>query len=244
VLPLELVGEVVDEAVVEVLTTQVGVSGSRLDLEDTLLDGQERDIECTTSKIEDEDVALTLGLLVKTVGNGSGCGLVDNAEDVEASNETSILGSLTLRVVEVGRDCDDGIVDSATEVGLSGLPHLDEDHGGDLLGCEGLLLALELNLDDRLAGLIDDLEGEVLHIGLNLSIGELASDQTLSIEDCVDRVHGNLVLRGVTDEALCVGEGNERRCCSVTLVVGNDFDAVIAEDTNARVRCTEIDTNC
>jgi hypothetical protein len=236
VLALELVGEVVDETVVKVLATQVGVSGSRLDLEDTLLDGQERDIECTTSKIEDEDVALTLSLLIKTVGNGSGCGLVDDTEDVEASNETSVLGSLTLRVVEVGRDCDDGVVDGAAEVGLSGLPHLDEDHGGDLLRCEGLLLALELDLDDGLAGLVDDLEGEVLHIGLYLSIGEL--------EDCVDRIHGDLVLRGVTNEALCVGEGNERGCCAVTLIVGNDFDAVIAEDTNARVRCTEINTNC
>jgi hypothetical protein len=38
---------VVDESVVEVLTTQVGVTGSGLDLEDTLLNGEERDIECT-----------------------------------------------------------------------------------------------------------------------------------------------------------------------------------------------------
>lgn len=234
-LPLELVGEVVDKAVVEVLTTQVGVSGSRLDLEDTLLNGQKRDIECTTSKIEDEDVALTLSLLVKTVGDGSSGGLVDDTEDVEAGNESSILGSLTLRVVEVGRDCDDGVVDCATEVGLGCLPHLNEDHGGDLLRCESLLLALELDLDDRLASLLDDLEGEVLHVGLNLSIGELASDKTLSIEDCVDRVHGDLVLRRVTDEALCVGEGNERGCCAVTLVIGNDFNAVIAEDANTAV---------
>ena len=45
-----------------------------LDLEDTLLDGEERDIESTTTKIEDEDVALTLDLLVKTVSDGSSSG--------------------------------------------------------------------------------------------------------------------------------------------------------------------------
>ena len=102
VLAFELINEVVDETVVEVLTTQVSVTGSRLDLEDTLLNSQERDIESTTTEIEDEDVALTLSLLVKTVGNGSSSGLVDDTEDVEAGDETSILGGLTLRVVEVG----------------------------------------------------------------------------------------------------------------------------------------------
>jgi hypothetical protein len=39
VLALELLDEVVDETVIEVLTTQVSVTGSGLDLEDTILDG-------------------------------------------------------------------------------------------------------------------------------------------------------------------------------------------------------------
>ena len=50
VLALELVDEVVDQAVVEVLTTQVSVTSGGLDLEDTFLDGQEGDIESTTTQ--------------------------------------------------------------------------------------------------------------------------------------------------------------------------------------------------
>lgn len=209
VLALEFVDKVVDQTVVEVLTTQVGVTGSRLDLEDTLLNGKERDIESTTTKIEDQDVALTLDLLVKTVGNGGSGRLVDDSENIETGDETGILGSLTLRVVEVGGDSDNGVVDSLAEVRLSSLTHLGEDHGGDLLGGEGLGLALELNLDVGLTTLVDDLEGEVLHVGLNLSIGELATDQSLGVEDGVLGVHGDLVLGGITNQTLGVGETDE-----------------------------------
>jgi len=87
---------VVDESVVKVLTTQMRVTGGGLDLEDTLLDGQERDIEGSSSEVEDEDVLLTGVLLVETVGDGSGGGLVDDSENVETSDQTGVLGSLSL----------------------------------------------------------------------------------------------------------------------------------------------------
>ena len=208
-LSLEFVYEVDDQTVVEVLTTQVSVTGGRLDLEDTLLNGKERNIEGTTTKIEDEDVALALDLLVKTVGNGGSSRLVDDSENVETGDETSILGSLTLRIVEVGGDSNNSVVDSLAEVRLGGLTHLGEDHGGDLLGGEGLGLALELNLDVGLTTLVDDLEGEVLHVGLDLRIGELATDQSLGVEDSVLGVHGDLVLGGITNQTLGVGESDE-----------------------------------
>ena len=109
-LSLELVGEVVHEPIVEVLSTQVGISSSRLDLEDTILDGQEGHIEGATAEIEDEDVALASLLLVKTICDGRRSRLVDDAEDVEASNETSVLGGLTLRVVEVSGYSNNSVV--------------------------------------------------------------------------------------------------------------------------------------
>jgi len=243
VFPFELVYEMINETRIEILTTQVSVTGGGLDLEDTLLDGEERHIEGTTTEIEDEDVALTLSLLVETVGNGSSSRLVNDTEDVQTGNETSILGGLTLGVVEVGGDGDDSVVDGTTEVRLSSLTHLDQDHGRDFLRGELLDLTLELNLDDGLGGLVDDLEGEVLGISLDLRVGELAADQTLRVEDCVVRVHGDLVLGSITDETLGVGEGNERGGGSVTLVVGNNFDTVITEDTHAGVGGSQIDTD-
>ena len=104
VLPLELLGEVHDETVVEVLTTQVSVTSSRLDGEDTTSDVKEGDIESTTTQVEDQDVLLLGRLRVKTVGDGSSGGLVDDTEDLETSDRTRVLGGKTLRVVEVSRN--------------------------------------------------------------------------------------------------------------------------------------------
>jgi hypothetical protein len=242
-LTLELVDEVVDEAVVEVLTTKVSVTSGGLNLEDALLNGQEGNIEGTTTQIEDQDVALTLSLLVKTVGDSGGSRLVNDTEDVQTGNQTGVLGSLTLRVVKVGGNSDDSVVDGTTEIGLSSLTHLGQDHGGDFLRSELLLFTLELNLDDGLATLVDDLEGPVLHIRLDLSVGKTTTDQTLSIEDGVVRVHGDLVLGGITDETLGIGESHEGRGSTVTLVIGNDFNTVITEHTHTGVGCTQVNTD-
>lgn len=62
------------------------------------------------------------------------------------------------------------------QVALSDLLHLAENHGGDLLGREGLLRTGDSNLDIWLVILRDDLVGEVLDIGLDLLLGELAAD--------------------------------------------------------------------
>ena len=170
---LEVLEEVVDHAVVEVLAAEVGVSGGGLDLEDALLDGKEGDVEGTSAEVEDEDVLL-VALLVEAVRDGGGGGLVDDTEDVEAGDGAGVLGGLTLGVVEVGGDGNDGVLDLLAEVGLGDLLHLAQDHGGDLLGLELLLLALVVDLyDGGAAGAGDDLEGPVLHVGLNSGVGEL-----------------------------------------------------------------------
>jgi hypothetical protein len=121
----EFLLEVVKEVSVEVLTTQVGVSSSSLDGENTTLDVQKRDIESTTTKIVDEDVPLLVRLSgTETVSDSGGGRLVDDTENVEASNGTGVLGGLTLVVVEVGGDGDDGLLDLLAELGLSDLLHL------------------------------------------------------------------------------------------------------------------------
>lgn len=123
---------------------------------------------------------------------------------------------------------------------------------------ENLLLTPVLDLDGRLAGTVNDLEGPVLHVGLNLSILKLSANQSLGVENSVVRVHGDLVLGGVTDQSLRVVESDVRGSGSVTLVVRcktvlattqkksihrghgptDDLDTVILPHGNTRVSST------
>jgi len=244
VLPLELLDEVVHHAVVEVLASQMGVSSGGLDLEDALLNGEDGHIEGSTTEIEDEDIAFGSALLlVKAIGDGSGGGFVNDPKYIEAGDHASILGGLSLGVVEVGGDRDDSILDIMSQVGLSCLLHLHQNHGGDLLRGEGFLLILVLNLELRLATLVHDLEGPMLHVALHGAVGEVATDKPLGIEDGVGGVDGHLVLCGVPDEPLSVCEGDIAGSGPVTLVVGDDLDLAMLEHANAGVGGAKINTN-
>ncbi len=71
---------------------------------------------------------LTIELLVETVSNGGCGGLVDNALNVETRDCAGVFGGLTLGVVEVSGNSDDGVLDRFAQVCFSDLFHLEEHH--------------------------------------------------------------------------------------------------------------------
>lgn len=245
VLLLKLGDEVVHDARVEVLAAQVSVASRGLDLKDAGagVDSQEGDIERPTTEVKDEDVALLLGRrLVEPIGDGSGSGLVDDAEDVKPSNRAGVLRSLALRIREVRRDGDDGLGDLVAEVVAGDILHLGEDHGGDLLGSERLRLTLVDNLDlGLLVGAADDLEREVLEVCLHFRVVEPATDQALGVEDGILRIEGALVLGGVADETLCIREGDVGGRGVRALLIGDDLHFFVLINANAGVSGSEVD---
>jgi len=55
-LPLELVLEVLEECIVEILTTQMSITSSRLDSEDPTGNVEQRNIKSSSTEVENEDV--------------------------------------------------------------------------------------------------------------------------------------------------------------------------------------------
>ena len=100
------------------------------------------------------------------------------------------------------------------------------------------------HLDGRLTLLLNELEGEVLDVLLNISLAPLATNETLRVKDRVLGVLGGLVLSSVTNETLVIlGEGHVRGCNTVTLVIGNNFDTALTLYTDTRVRGTQVNTD-
>jgi len=129
------------------------------------------------------------------------------------------------------------------EVSFSDFFHFDQDHRRNLFWEEFFGFSFVINSDLWFRFNIDNIEWPVFHVGLNGGIGEFSSDKSLSVEDCVGWVHGDLVLGGISDQSFGVVESNVRWGGSVTLVVGDDFDFTVLEDSDAGVRGSEIDTD-
>lgn len=88
---LVLLDHAVDDAVVEVLATKIGVTSGSQDLK---VDGQEGDIDSSSTEITDDDVELVCAtgvLLIETVGDGGGGGFVDDMENGESGEGTGSL---------------------------------------------------------------------------------------------------------------------------------------------------------
>mmetsp|Transcript_63397 Transcript_63397/g.166054 ORF Transcript_63397/g.166054 Transcript_63397/m.166054 type:complete len:301 (+) Transcript_63397:1286-2188(+) len=238
---LEDCHEVLHHTLVKVLTAQVGVAVRRHDLEDTVVNGQQRDIEGAATQVVHNNVFL--GLLVQAVGDGSRRRLVNDPQNIHTRDDTGVLRGLTLSIVEVRRHRDHGVLHLLAEVVLSSLLHLGQDHGRHLLGRHELGLALDLHPDHRLAVLVHDLERKELHVLLHRGVLEAAADQALHIEERLRRVDGGLILGRLTDQTLIIREGHVGGRDAVSLVVRDDLDATVLVDADARVGRAQIDTD-
>ena len=109
VVVLELLDHPLDDAGVPVVTTEVVVTGGRLDLDDALADLEQGHVERAATEVEDEDRLVVA--LVEAVGQRGRGRLVDDARDVEARDLAGLLGGLALGVGEVRRDGDHRVGD-------------------------------------------------------------------------------------------------------------------------------------
>ena len=72
---------------------------------------------------------------------------------------------------------------------------------------------------------------------------DLRVEMRLRTEDGVNRIHGDLVFGGITNQPLRVGEGHVRRSRPVTLIISDDLDTIVLPYSHARVGRAQIDSD-
>ena len=237
VLRLELVGHPVDDALIPVVAAEVVVAVGGEDLEHAVGQIEQGHVEGAAAEVEDEDLLL-LVLLVQTIGERGGRGLVDDALNVEAGDAAGVLGGLTLGVIEVRGDGDDGLGDGLAKILLGVGLHLGEGHGADLLRRE--LLAVDHDDATTVAALLD-LVRNGLELVLNL--GELAAHEALDGKDGVLGVGHGLVLSGLAHDAVALGaEAHDGRRGAVALSVDDRGGGAALEHGHRGVGGTQVDT--
>ena len=130
---------------------------------------------------------------------------------------TCILGSLSLGVIEIGRNCDDSIFNGFAQISFSCFLHFGQDHGGNFFRSEGLFFTFEFNLNLGLATIIDKIERPMFHIPLDSVVAKVSTNETFGVEHGVAGIHGHLVFGGISNQPFGVGKGNIGGGSSVTL---------------------------
>ncbi len=215
VVVLEPFDQPVDDLLVPVVATEVGVTRGRLDLEDAIADLEDRDVEGPASEVEDQD--RVVGVLVQPVRQRGRGRLVDDPQNVEPGDLACLLGGLALGVVEVGGHRDHGVGHLVPEVGLGVPLQLHQDAGRDLLG------------------------GVLLPVGVD---GPIGPHVTLDRTDCLVGVGDRLSLGDLAHEYLTVFEGDNRGGGSSPFGVGDDCGLAAFEDGDHTVGGAEVDAYC
>ena len=215
VLSLEGVSHPVDDALVEIVAAQMGVAVGGQNFGDAVAHLNDGDIEGAAAQVVDHDLLVIF--LIDAVCQRSGGRLVDDTLDVQAGDGAGVLGSLTLAVVEVSRNGDDGLGDRLAQISLRISLQLLQDHSADLL--RSVLLAVQGHLVVGTHLTLDGRNG-VLGVGDGLTLCDL-TDQTVT----------------------GLGEANNRRGGAGALGVCNDDGLAALHDSHAAIRSTKVNTN-
>ena len=234
---LELIGDVIDEGLVEVVATEVRIAVGADDAEHAVSYLEHRHVERAAAEIEHDD--LLLGLLFEAVGERGRRRLVDDSHHLEAGDLTGVLRGLTLGVVEVGRDGDHRLVDLVAEVALGRLLERAEDLRRNLR--RGARLVARLYLDVVL-GAADDLVGNHLLLAGHFVVAP--AHESLDRVDRPPRVGDRLAAGGVADEGFpLVVEGDHARRQPITLFVGDHLGLLPLHHSDDGVGGAQIDAD-
>ena len=189
-LGLEVRQHVIRQLLVEVVTAEPVVSGSGKHLDDAVANLDDGHVERAAAEIVNHDFLLFF--IVQTVRQRRRRRLVDDTLHVQTGNLARVLGRLTLRVVEICRNRDDGLRHFLAQVTFRIGFQLLQNHRGNLLRGIPLVVNRHLEIASHLP--LDGRNG-LVGVGHRLTLRRLA-DQTLArLRERHDRRRGPRAFR-------------------------------------------------
>ena len=233
---LEVLDEPLHDRLVEVVTTEVGVAISSLNLENAVADIEYGDIERTAAEVVNRD--LLIFLLVETIRERRGCRLVDDTLNFETRDLTGVLGRLALLVVEVGGNGNNGLGNLLAQERLGILFKLAKNHSRNFLSRVSLIADLDGGVAVSRA---NDLVRH--HLDFVGHFVEPAADETLDRVNRRLRVRNGLTLSSLTNENFArLGECNDRRCCTLTFLIGDNRSLAAFHNGHTAVGGTQVNS--
>ena len=213
---LVLLEQVTEEAVVEIIAAQRAVAAGGFHFKQAFGELQHRHVKRAAAQIVYHKRAL--GAVVEAVGNGSGGGLVEQAQHIEAGQARGIFGGLALGIVEISRHGNHGTGERAAQA-LFGACFEGAQNFGRHVN-RGFIALAGMQFNQALV--VAEAVGEIMVVGFE--VGQGAPDQALGRADGVNRVdflrfecimahfHARIFAiahhRGQRGAALLVGEAN------------------------------------
>ena len=142
---LEAVHQVIHDALVEIVAAEAVVARRRKHLDNIRIDVENGDVERAAAQIVDHDLLRLF--LIYAVGQGGRSRLIDDALDIQSGDLARVLGSLPLRIGEIGRYGNHSLRYRFAEICLRIGLELLQDHRRDFLR----RILLSINIDAIIA---------------------------------------------------------------------------------------------
>ena len=214
---LKLVGDVIHQAIIEIVAAQVRVAGGRFHFQQTLGDFQHSHVEGAAAEVVHDD-RFFFAFAIQAVSDGRRRRLVDDSQHVQAGDFTGVFGGGALRVIEISRHRDDGVADFLAETGFRVGLQLRQNHRRDFF--RRIILSVDFDFFAR------------SHVALdraNRAVG----------------VQHRLTLRQIADQTLAAfGERDNRRRGASALGVQQNFRFAALNDRDHRVRRSQVNPHC
>ena len=233
----ELVGQIVDDALVKVFAAEESVAVGGFYFKNAVADFQNGNIERAAAQVINRDGAVFV--LVQAVSQSGRGRLVDDTQNVKPRDFAGVFGRLTLRIVEIGRNGNDRLVDFFAQIAFGIFLNLLQND------CRNLRRRIFLSLDFYpgvavVAG--NDFKRNQFLVLFDFRRIVTAADQTLDGKQGVFRVGNGLTFCRRADQAFVVGKGNDRRRGAGTLAVFQHLGFSAFHNRKAGVCRTKVNT--